>query len=139
MRALCSSVPSTINMRSETTISFSTRGEPLAPGNEHQAVDQSLHRVHTTVCPRSLDPFYVLIYYINWVPVQTVCTVSLMVFILDGNSRNSCARKEQTLLFDLLKAFDETECSHKSDFFLRKGFFCFEIVLPIIYSFIKEV
>ena len=41
-----------------------------------------------------------------------------MVHIVDGNSENGVhARKEQYLLFDLFKAFDKIEDSHKSDIF----------------------
>ena len=32
-----------------------------------------------------------------------------MVLILDGKLRNRCARKEQSLLFDLFKAIDKIE------------------------------
>ena len=41
-----------------------------------------------------------------------------IVYILD-------ARKEQTLLFDLFKAFHQIESSHKWDFWLRKDIFSF--------------
>ena len=37
--------------------------------------------------------------------------------------RHRCARQEQSLIFDLCKAFDEIESSHKSDIFLRKELF----------------
>ena len=44
-----------------------------------------------------------------------------MVLILDGNSKiGAHVRQEQSLLFDLFKAFDYIECSQKSDFFSRK-------------------
>ena len=37
-----------------------------------------------------------------------------------------CARNEQSLLFDMFNAFDQTESSHKSDFcFLQKDLFSF--------------
>ena len=39
-----------------------------------------------------------------------------MVFILDGNSETGA----QYILSDLLKAFDTTESSHKSDDFFPK-------------------
>ena len=45
-----------------------------------------------------------------------------MVLIFDGNP---CARKTQYLLFDLFKAFDCIESSHKSDIFTRKDPFSF--------------
>ena len=37
-----------------------------------------------------------------------------MVLILDRKLTNSCARKEQSLLFDLFKAFDKVESRQKS-------------------------
>ena len=33
--------------------------------------------------------------------------------------RNRCTRKEQSLLFNLFKAFDPVESTHKSDFFKK--------------------
>ena len=44
-----------------------------------------------------------------------------MVLILDGNSE-MCVHVG-SMLFDLFKAFDYIESSHKSDFFLRKDLF----------------
>ena len=38
---------------------------------------------------------------------------------------NICAREEQSLLFDLFKASDSIESSHKSNFSLRKEIFSF--------------
>ena len=43
-----------------------------------------------------------------------------MLSKLDGNSETQCARAEQSLLFDLLKAFDQTKSSYKSDAFSPK-------------------
>ena len=39
--------------------------------------------------------------------------VEIMVNTLDNNSKNSCARKEQSLLFKLCKAFDQIESRYK--------------------------
>ena len=36
---------------------------------------------------------------------------------------NRCSRKEQSILFELFKAFDKIERGHKSDFFLSKKTF----------------
>ena len=36
---------------------------------------------------------------------------------------NRCARKEQSLLFNLYKAFDQFESRHKSGIFIRKDLF----------------
>ena len=45
----------------------------------------------------------------------------LMVLILDGTYLiNRCARKTQSLSFDLVKVFDKNESSHKSDFFFEE-------------------
>ena len=43
-----------------------------------------------------------------------------VVLILDSNSWNRCACREQSLLFDLCKSFDKFESSHKSDIFYPK-------------------
>ena len=40
-----------------------------------------------------------------------------MVLIIDGNLKYRCARKGQSLSFDVFKAFDKCESSHKSVFF----------------------
>ena len=45
-----------------------------------------------------------------------------MVLILDGISYR-CARKAQSLLFDLCKAFDQFESRHKSGIVTRKDLF----------------
>ena len=37
--------------------------------------------------------------------------------------RNSCARMVQSMLFNLFRAFDPIESSHKTDFFSLEGFF----------------
>ena len=48
-----------------------------------------------------------------------------MKFILDGNSENRSARKEQSLLFDLIKAFDyRSRAVTNWILFLRKPIFC---------------
>ena len=39
--------------------------------------------------------------------------------------RNRCARKEQSLLFDLFKAFDNFKANYTGYFFLRKDIFSF--------------
>ena len=48
-----------------------------------------------------------------------------MVLILDGldSEMGACARKEQSLLLDLRKAFDQIENSYKLNFFIKKTFF----------------
>ena len=42
---------------------------------------------------------------------------NIMVLFLDGNR---CARKKQSMLFDRLKAIDQIESFHKSDFFFSE-------------------
>ena len=44
-----------------------------------------------------------------------------MVLILDGYSEKGARTEEQSLLFNLVKAFDEIQSSHKSDRFYTKG------------------
>ena len=46
-----------------------------------------------------------------------------------------CARKEQFMLFDLFKAFDKFERSHKSDIFYPKRFIIFFICAHNIMSY----
>ena len=49
-----------------------------------------------------------------------------MVLVLHGNSEiGNFLRKEKSLLFDLYKAFDKIESSHKSDSLIRKYLFSF--------------
>ena len=61
-------------------------------------------------------------------PLMYKVTVRFMVLILDGNLEiNRCARKEQSLLFDLFKAFDQIESSLRKTYFLHVCASCSEI------------
>ena len=52
--------------------------------------------------------------YIRWYPI------------------NRCARQEQSLLFDLYKAFDKLVSSHKHNIFLRRDLFSFMLAQHVM-------
>ena len=64
-----------------------------------------------------------------------------MVLTLDGNYRNKSAREEQSLLLDLIKAFDVMENRNKSDFYNEKTFCSFFLLAKHVLSYhlIKEL
>ena len=78
-----------------------------------------------TICPRSLDPFDIITYYRKWVKTSRTFrrsqSVRTMVLILDGNSEIGAYVRSQSRLYDLLKASDKIENSHKSNIFFLHG------------------
>ena len=78
-----------------------------------------------TICPRSLDPICIITYYRKWVKTSRTFrrsqSVRTMVLILDGNSEIGAYVRSQSRLYDLLKASDKIENSHKSYIFFLHG------------------
>ena len=93
-------------------------------------VKSNLRNLHIDIC-YNLFFSYLKISYMRrlWTVCISLLNVMSGIPSLDHGKYigwqlvHMCARKEQSLLFDLYKAFDLSNGSHKSDIFIRKNLF----------------